>query len=200
MKDISNGFSPTLSNAALGNTGLSTKTVFNFVVKRATKEVKHKSVEANKSITEFTVSGDGSWKKEFSCLFGIVSLIGERSKTILDVIVKSNYCKECEVKKSVLNEDEFEDLHETLEENCSANHTGSAGKMKLDEILEMLLKSEERHGVKYVQYVGDGDTKTFKAILNAEPYNDESPIRRRDILWLGNPEEYGVSHRYENAI
>ncbi|XP_011871660.1 PREDICTED: uncharacterized protein LOC105564118, partial [Vollenhovia emeryi] len=56
--------------------------------------------------------------------------------------------------------------------NCSINHKGSAGKMKVDADLEMFRRSEEKFGVRYTNYVGDGDTKTFKSILDAKPYKD----------------------------
>ncbi|KYN22479.1 hypothetical protein ALC57_05121 [Trachymyrmex cornetzi] len=38
--------------------------------------------------------------------------------------------------------------------------------MEIDVIKEMFSRSEEKFGVKYITYIGDGDSKTFKAILN----------------------------------
>jgi len=38
--------------------------------------------------------------------------------------------------------------------------------MEVDAIKEMFLRSEEKFGVKYGNYIGDGDSKTYKAILD----------------------------------
>lgn len=48
--------------------------------------------------------------------------------------------------------------------------------MEVDGITEMFLTSEEKYGVKYGNYIGDGDTKTFKAILDKNPYGDEFQV------------------------
>lgn len=44
--------------------------------------------------------------------------------------------------------------------------------MEVDAVKEMFARSEEQLGVKYVNYIGDGDTKTFKAILDFDPYSN----------------------------
>ncbi|XP_018367448.1 PREDICTED: uncharacterized protein LOC108763974 [Trachymyrmex cornetzi] len=48
----------------------------------------------------------------------------------------------------------------------------SVGKIEVDAVTEMFLRSNELHGVKYEYYIGDGDTKTFKSIQNLAPYGD----------------------------
>lgn len=42
------------------------------------------------------------------------------------------------------------------------NHEGSAAKIEVNGIIEMFKRSEEKYGVKYSHYIGDGDTKTFQ--------------------------------------
>lgn len=71
-----------------------------------------------------------------------------------------------------MNLAEFENWFEEHQEQCTKNHFGSAGKMEVDAILEMFHRSEEKYQVKYTTYIGDGDSKTFKAILDTQPYND----------------------------
>jgi len=55
-------------------------------------------------------------------------------------------------------------------EECVKNHTGSAGKMELDSMKEMFARSEKKFGVKYNNYIGDGDAKTFKTILDLKSW------------------------------
>ncbi|GFS74576.1 DUF4817 domain-containing protein [Trichonephila clavipes] len=38
------------------------------------------------------------------------------------------------------------------------------------------LRSEQKHGLKYQRYIGDGDSKTFLSIAEKEPYGDSVPI------------------------
>lgn len=44
--------------------------------------------------------------------------------------------------------------------------------MEVDGIIEMFQRSVELHDVKYANYIGDGDSKTFKGIVDAKPYED----------------------------
>lgn len=56
------------------------------------------------------------------------------------------------------------------------NHEGSAGKMEVDAIIEMFLRSDEKFGVEYNNYIGSGDSKMFKAILDKNPYGNDFKI------------------------
>ncbi|KAJ8950619.1 hypothetical protein NQ318_010818 [Aromia moschata] len=51
-----------------------------------------------------------------------------------------------------------------------------AGKMEVDSVKEVFQRSEEKHNVKYAQYIGDGDSKTSKATLDVDPYNNDPKI------------------------
>ncbi|EFN76675.1 hypothetical protein EAI_06934, partial [Harpegnathos saltator] len=62
------------------------------------------------------------------------------------------------------------------------NHSGSAGKMEVDAIKEMFLRSEKKFEVKYVNYIGDGDSKTFKGILDINPYGDKCPVTKSECV------------------
>ncbi|GFU00575.1 hypothetical protein TNCV_1612061 [Trichonephila clavipes] len=41
---------------------------------------------------------------------------------------------------------------------------------------KIFLRSEQKHGLKYQPYIGDGDSKTFLSIAEKEPYGDSVPI------------------------
>ena len=64
-----------------------------------------------------------------------------------------------------------------------ANHEGSAWKMEVDGVLEMLQRSENLHDAKYWYYIGDGDTKTFKAILDKQPYGEQI-IKKKNVFYM----------------
>ncbi|XP_036147532.1 uncharacterized protein LOC118647217 [Monomorium pharaonis] len=66
---------------------------------------------------------------------------------------------------------EYAEWLENHANECDANHEGSAGKMEVDAVIEMFQRSEELYQVKYANYIGDGDSKTFKGILDSEYEN-----------------------------
>ncbi|XP_032688817.1 uncharacterized protein LOC116852487 [Odontomachus brunneus] len=54
--------------------------------------------------------------------------------------------------------------------------------MEVDGVVEIFARSETLHKVKYINYIGDGDTKTFKALLDSKPYGDELPITKKECI------------------
>jgi len=54
--------------------------------------------------------------------------------------------------------------------------------MQVEAIKEMFLRSEEKFGVKYSDYIGDGNLKTFKAILDVQPYGEECIVRKSECI------------------
>ena len=99
----------------------------------------------------------------------------------MDVIVKSSYCQACHRRTSKQGTPEYEKWSENHGEDCTANHTGSAGKMEVDGVREIFLRSVSFLGVKYKYYLGDGDTKTFKALLDLDPY-DDCPVSKKECV------------------
>ena len=156
----------------VSNISIATETVRTLCLKNAAEKEKELSIKHNKS-DGLTVSGDGSWRKRgFSSLFGLVTLIGWYTGKVLDVCVKSKYCKVCEYWKRKEGTAEYEEGFAEHETHCQANHEGSAGKMEVDAVVEMFQRSESLHNAKYINYIGDGDSKTYRGIVDANPYED----------------------------
>ncbi|XP_046737742.1 uncharacterized protein LOC124406386 [Diprion similis] len=132
---------------------------------------------------KFSVSGDGTWKKRgFKSLYGVTTLIGYYSGKVVDLVVKSSYCQGCTFWKNKTHTKEYEEWFEDHEENCLKNHEGSAGKMEVDSMIEIFSRSEEKFGVRYGNYIGDGNSKTFKAILELSPYGDELTVVKSECI------------------
>lgn len=106
--------------------------------------------------TDLTVFGDGKWKKRgFTSLFGASSIIGYHICKVFDIFVKSSYCKMCGFWSKKEGTIEYKEWLETHQEEYSANHKGSSGKMEMDAIIEIFQRSEKNYGVKYINYIGD---------------------------------------------
>ena len=61
------------------------------------------------------------------------------------------------------------------------NHSDSAGKMESDGMVEIFKRSEEKNNAKYAFYIGDGDSKSFAAIVDSKPYKDLVPIKKESV-------------------
>lgn len=168
----------------IDNIHSSIKTATEKIFQQACTEEKYLASEhqGTEHSTELTVSGDGTWKKRgFSSLYGVTSLIGYYSGKIIDIVVKSAYCKQCETWKKKLNTEEYEEWSTEHVNTCTANHSGSSGKMEVASVIEMFQRSLEKFGVMYKNYIGDGDSKTYSGILKAAPYGDQEVVKKECI-------------------
>lgn len=157
--------------------------VFDIVAHKAVAEEKIENINYGEPEDILTVSGDGSWSKRgFSSLIGIVSLIFKHTGKVVDVAVRSSYCKACEWWKKKYNDVDYLAWYEEHKKDCLANHEGSAGKMEVDGIVEMFLRSLEKFSVKYGFYIGDGDSKTFKTLLNVYPYGEDFVVKKLECV------------------
>ncbi|XP_016026064.2 uncharacterized protein LOC27209333 [Drosophila simulans] len=179
---------------------------------------REEKLEAENRGDILTVSGDGSWSKRgFTSRMGIVSVIGKYTNKILDVAVKSSFCKACAFWKGQEGTPEYEAWFETHGSECNVNHEDSAGKMEVDGIIEKFKRSEELHNAKYgyIRYI---DTKTFNMLLEAKPYDDDLTVKkkgmrfarervykrgneaRKRILWLGSLRNFNSVENMRKAI
>lgn len=112
------------------------------------------------------------------------TLIGYYSGKVLDVLVKCSYCKLCESWKKKLNTAEYEEWKEEhiATNQCSANHTGASGNMEVSSIVEMFQRSIKKYGLRYVNYIGDGDSKTYSGILKAKPYGEDFVVNKKECV------------------
>lgn len=143
-------------------------------LQRAVEEEKKQTLEKENSETNLTVSGDGTWKKRgHTSRFGVVTLAGKYSKKIIDSCVKSTYCQSCVYWKNKKDSDPeaYEEWLSLHEDDCDINHKGSASKMEVDSVKDMFGRSISEYGVKYSRYIGDGDSATYKGLLDLNPYD-----------------------------
>lgn len=66
--------------------------------------------------------------------------------------------------------------------NCKSNYTGASGGMEVAGAKAICLRSETKLGVRYVKYLGDGDSKGFQSVLEAKPYGDEVVIEKLECV------------------
>ncbi|GFY20208.1 uncharacterized protein TNCV_208401 [Trichonephila clavipes] len=118
------------------------------------------------TVNSVVVSGDGTWKTRGHTDCG----------KVLDMEVMSFYCKGCVSDKGPKLGPKYSDFLAKHHIFCRKNHSRSAGKMEVCGMQKTFLRSEQKHGLKYQRYIGDGDSKTFLSIAEKEPYGDSVPI------------------------
>lgn len=185
LMDIGKGLSVNCYTPILENIYIAASAVYDTVLSFAVNEEMDLNEKAGNVRNHLTVSGDGTWKKRgFSSLFGVSTLIGKFTGKVLDAAVKSSFCSACNLWKNKKHTDEagYEAWSENHQEECTANHEGSAGKMEIDAMVDMFKRSEAKSNAKYVTYIGDGDCKTFKGISDAKPYNDISVEKKECVM------------------
>ena len=120
-----------------------------------------------KAGTDVAVSVDGSWQRRGHVSNnGIVTVISVNTGKCLDAEIMS---KGCERWKDKEDSPEYELW--LLEHDCQINHTGSAGSMESAGAIRIFSRSVEQYGLRYVQYLGDGDSASYKSVVNSNPYD-----------------------------
>ena len=117
------------------------------------------------------VSLDGSRQKRgHASLNGIVTTISNGK--CIDVETMTKYCRGCamwEKKKKSPWYDMWKAEHV-----CTINHTKSSGAMEGSGATSMFNRSIAKHNLIYREYLGDGDSSSFKEVVDSEPYKQFS--------------------------
>ncbi|GFU63389.1 uncharacterized protein TNCV_44351 [Trichonephila clavipes] len=107
-----------------------------------------------------SVAIDGTWQKRgHTSLNGVVTAVSVDTGKVIDAEILSRKCS-CHFNGN-LHSDE-----------CSANYFGNSGGMEVEGALRIFNRSEVLHNLRYTQYLGDGDSKAYKAVLESKPYKD----------------------------
>ncbi|GFT56205.1 uncharacterized protein TNCV_130011 [Trichonephila clavipes] len=164
--------------------------VINNKLSRVMKEVaeesmKRAAVEENSSSPDnlLTVSGDGTWKtRGHLSLIGVCTVIGAETGKVLDREVLSSFCKGCDSYKGIKFGIKYNKWQRAHKISRRKNYSGSSGKMEVDGVLRIFNRSEKLHNLKYSNYIGDGDTKTFNALSENKPYGDDHLIQKIECV------------------
>ncbi|GFX38736.1 uncharacterized protein LOC100901629 [Trichonephila clavipes] len=70
-------------------------------------------------------------------------------------------------------------------ENCKANHFANSGSMEVSGTIEIFQRSESLHGQRYTKFLGDGDSRAYKAINEMQPYEDTGIEKLECVGYVG---------------
>jgi len=144
------------------------------VADRSMYQAAEEAVEAVND-TDITVSCDGTWQRRgFSSKNGVATVIThskDKPGKVIDVEVMSSYCFTCS---------RYDD--DAPKHNCTKNHQGTAGSMETTGMVRIFCRSLEKRGTRYLNYLGDGDSKAFSAVKDAMPYGPDTTIEKLECV------------------
>ncbi|KAJ8895203.1 hypothetical protein PR048_000528 [Dryococelus australis] len=124
-------------------------------------------VSIRQAAKEFVLENEG--RSDVAAAFdGHTSMNGVVTLTSFDTgedECLSKFCTGCVHKINVRNPEKTEE-HKIV---CAANYEGSSGGMEVAGAPALCARSKHKLGLRYVQYLGDGDSKGFAAVIQNEP-------------------------------
>lgn len=125
---------------------------------KATEE----AVEQNGGSKDLTVVYDGIWQKRgYKSTNGVCTLTSLETGKIIDVEVLTKFYSGCVKYKG---DTVKTDIHKS---RCIKNYEGASGGM---ETCATIKRSEEKRGVRYEYFLGDGDSKAHIAVVDSNPH------------------------------
>lgn len=143
------------------------------LMKDAAAEEAKLAIEANEvdsdGVPLITVICDGCWSKRsyrtnYSALSGVAAIVGQKTGKVLYIGVKNKFCTMCSRAAS--------NNLDPKPHTCFKNFAGGSSGMEAAVLVEGFQDSLESYGIKYAKMVADGDSSTYKRILESRPYNN----------------------------
>lgn len=120
------------------------------------------------------VSNDAAWQRRgFSSNNGFLTSISIDTGKILDVEAMSRICRGCEAHKKLEKENQAKYLQWKADHVCQKNHKRSTPVMESEGAVRVFSRSINKHRLRYMQFYGDGDSKSFAADENTYDINDK---------------------------
>ena len=119
----------------------------------------------HQGVPAITVIIDGGWSKRshkhsYNAKSGVGIIIGKETKKILYLGVRNKYCSACNKAAGGI----------PPKHDCFKNWSESSSAMETDIILKRFLTSEQQHGLRYIEFIGDGDSSVFPTLVSGVSY------------------------------
>ena len=122
------------------------------------KRLAEEREDYHKGVPDITVIVDGGWSKRshrhsYNAKSGVAIVIGQETRKLLHIGIRNEYCTACT--QGIAQENHV----------CFKNWGESSSQMEPDIILEGFQQAERVHGVRYLRFVGDGDSSVYSTLL-----------------------------------
>ena len=138
-------------------------------MKKAGEEERQLAVQRgdfHQGVPAISVIVDSGWSKRshkhsYNAKSGVGIIIGMETKKLLHIGIRNKYCTTC-----AQADKRGEEVREHI---CFKNWDGSSSSMETDIIVEGFKQAEERHSVRYIRFVGDGDSSVYPTLVSSVP-------------------------------
>ena len=133
----------------------------------------------DKGHTDVAVSCDGTWQKRgHQSLYGVQAIISAATSKVLDYDIQSKHCQSCQWHANWdRSTKDYKDLIEKHEPICDINYAGSANRMEAHGADVLWGRSLEGRNLRYTVFIGDGDSSSYRSVINSAPYGDVEIIK-----------------------
>ena len=110
----------------------------------------------------------------------VVAAVATANQKVIDYHVMSKFCKGYTIwdkKKGTLEYDQWKEKHQ-----CAINHKQSSGAMEAAGAITIFQSSIEKHKLRYSHYIGDGDSESFRKVVDSKPYGNELDIGKLECI------------------
>ncbi|GFT13035.1 uncharacterized protein TNCV_431541 [Trichonephila clavipes] len=123
--------------------------------------------EHNKNIA---IALDGTWQKRgHTSKNGVVTATSLDNGKVIEFECLSKYCFECKSTNKTCD-------------NCQVNYHGFSAGMESEGALRIFSRFLPNYNVRYVQYLGDGDSKGFLRVQESNIYGHEFPVEKLECI------------------
>lgn len=129
---------------------------------REEKRLAEERGDYHEGVPAITVVVDGGWSKRshrhsYNAKSGVGIIMGKETGKLLYIGVRNKFCSACAQGIAV-------ESHA-----CYKNWAASSSQMETDIILEGFKEAERVHGVRYMRFVGDGDSSVYPTLVQSVP-------------------------------
>ena len=137
---------------------------------KAAGEEEKKIAIANNSyhqnVPAITVIVDGGWSKRtnkhnYNAKSGVEIIIGKATGKILFMGIRNKFCSICTRANNTNSP--------IPEHQCFRNWSDSSSEMETDFILEGFQTCEQQHAIRYISFMGDGDSSVYPTLISSIP-------------------------------
>ena len=126
------------------------------------KRLAEERADFHEGVPAITVIVDGGWSKRshrhsYNAKSGVGIIIGQATGKLLYIGVRNKYCTACARGSS------------PKQHTCYKNWNESSSQMEPDIILEGFKQAERVHSVRYMRFVGDGDSSVYSTLVQNVP-------------------------------
>ncbi|GBN29995.1 hypothetical protein AVEN_266523-1 [Araneus ventricosus] len=102
----------------------------------------------------------------------------------IDYEILSKYCPECTTEKRDLEEQSavFSTWYKAHKPECSENYLESSNAMEVKAAEILWTRSVENCGMRYMNVLSDGDSKTYQHLLELDVYGGNMKISKEECL------------------